>query len=287
VLAWSDQAPCEIHVAHVVEDAPAERSSDQTPMLAHWYQELERVAQEQVRRLPAPGDRIAPISYHLSVGRPVRDIAKVAKRLGVDLIVIGTRGRTGLTGMLMGSVARGVVRAAHCPVVCIQPGAEAKPAFAGRIVCPVDFSATSRRAMLTAAELAQRLDAELVLLHVRPKPLGATAREDAEARLACWRRNAEDCGAEVTTTCAERTSPAAEIVAYARNHDCDLIVMGTHGRTGLLHLLCGSVAEGVIRNAPCPVVTVHPEPVVDTVDGPRRARGLDEDASCRPLPATG
>ena len=121
VLAWSAHAPCEIHVAHVVEDALEERASDEAGRLAHWYQELERATEREVRQLPALRDRTGPIEYHLSVGRSERDIVKIAKRLAVDLIVIGTHRRTRLAPLPVGSVAGGVIRDSPCPVLTVHP----------------------------------------------------------------------------------------------------------------------------------------------------------------------
>ena len=139
-----------------------------------------------------------------------------------------------------------------------------------RILVPVDFSAHSESAMRYALELARPFDAAIHLLNVVEDPLAAgvwsseiyTAEiaelqinlvRDAETRLGGW---VPVSGGRITTEV--RTGPAAtQILEAARERGIDLIVMGTHGRTGLAHVVMGSVAERVVRLAPCPVLTLH------------------------------
>jgi nucleotide-binding universal stress UspA family protein len=143
-----------------------------------------------------------------------------------------------------------------------------------RICCPIDFSDASRAAMEVAADLARRFAAELWLFHAYPVP-GYTfpdgsvvaspkmlqdLADGAERHLAQWRSDAEGLGAGVVRTEKVAGEPAAEIVAFARDHGVDLLVLGTHGRTGLEHALMGSIAERVVRKAHCPVLTVRPPP---------------------------
>jgi len=142
-----------------------------------------------------------------------------------------------------------------------------------RILVPVDFSAHSDFALQYAIALAKRLDASLHLLHVVEErlvtgvliPEGAVTdltglraelMADAEQRLLACREQAERARVPVVTAARVGvTSPA--ITEYTRAHNIDLIVMGTHGRTGMAHLVMGSVAERVVRQAPCPVLTVR------------------------------
>ncbi len=142
-----------------------------------------------------------------------------------------------------------------------------------RICCPIDFSEASRAAMEVAADLARRFGAQLTLLHAYPVPgytfpdgsVVASPRmmqelaDQAERHLATWRADAEQIvgGPRVAVEKAVG-EPAAEIVAFAKRASTDLLVLGTHGRTGLEHALMGSVAERVVRKARCPVLTVRP-----------------------------
>jgi nucleotide-binding universal stress UspA family protein len=141
-----------------------------------------------------------------------------------------------------------------------------------RICCPIDFSDASRAAMEVAADLSRRFGAELVLFHAYPVP-GYTfpdgsvvaspkmlqdLADGAERHLEAWRRDAEAAGAARVQAAKVAGEPAAEIVSFAREQGVDLLVLGTHGRTGLEHALMGSIAERVVRRARCPVLTVRP-----------------------------
>jgi nucleotide-binding universal stress UspA family protein len=138
-----------------------------------------------------------------------------------------------------------------------------------KILCPTDFSEGSRQALRLAIDKLGA-DAHLVLAHVWQPPYvyGADAgipgsvfletKTLAENALARWKSEAERLGAQRVSTVLATGSPWHEIVELARrDHAIDLIVMGTHGYTGLKHLLLGSVAEQVVRHAPCPVLAAH------------------------------
>ncbi len=142
-----------------------------------------------------------------------------------------------------------------------------------RICCPIDFSDASRAAMEVAADLARRTGGTLVLLHAYPIPgytfpdgsvvaspkMMQDLADQAEKHLEEWRAQAEKLvGAPRVTAQKAIGEPAAEIVSFARSAGVDLVVVGTHGRTGLEHALMGSVAERVVRRAHCPVLTVRP-----------------------------
>lgn len=137
------------------------------------------------------------------------------------------------------------------------------------ILVPVDFSDSSRAGLDLALELAKRFESKVTLLHVWGLPVYAfpegamfapevvtrltTAAQDAVDR---WKKEISGRGIEVSAISTIGT-PADEIVERAKTGSFDLVVMGTHGRTGLKHILLGSVAERVVRLAPCPVLTVR------------------------------
>ena len=141
-----------------------------------------------------------------------------------------------------------------------------------RICCPIDFSDASRAAMEVAADLARRNDGALTLLHAYPVPgytfpdgsvvaspkMMQDLSDQAARHLEEWRAEAERLGAPRVSTVTAVGEPAAEIVGHAADQGVELLVLGTHGRTGLEHALMGSVAERVVRRARCPVLTVHP-----------------------------
>jgi nucleotide-binding universal stress UspA family protein len=144
-----------------------------------------------------------------------------------------------------------------------------------KILCPVDFSAGSREAFVKAAELARESNASLVLAYVSetsawtamtgfqlvPDVIQKIA-DSEEAELAKWRAHAKELGAKEVSTRLLTGTPWDQIVTAARDDRAiDLIVMGTHGRTGLKHALLGSVAEKTVRHAPCPVLVVRPREI--------------------------
>lgn len=134
-----------------------------------------------------------------------------------------------------------------------------------KILCPVDFSEPGRYAFDYACAVARRHGASLELLHVAeasayaedPLPSGQVSYEQSlKMQLEQWAGNA-GCPAETNLMTG---IPYDEIVKRAEEIHTDMIVIGTHGRTGLKHMLIGSVAERVVRTAACPVLTVrHPD----------------------------
>ncbi len=141
-----------------------------------------------------------------------------------------------------------------------------------RILVPVDFSPHSEEAIRYAVDVAQKYGATLTLTHVyqpiaysvpdglvfyTPAQLGELLSE-LERQLEQMRVQAEKAGALRVESKMLQGVPSDEVAALAKDGGYDLIVMGTHGRTGLRHALMGSVAERVLRSAPCPVLTVHP-----------------------------
>jgi nucleotide-binding universal stress UspA family protein len=139
------------------------------------------------------------------------------------------------------------------------------------ILAPTDFSDYSKQALRDALELAQTFGAKLSLLHVlKPSPylgeftpptmgedLLSDLKQQASAALARMLPEAQQATIEVTRSVV-MGSPSLKIVETAEAEHVDLIVMATHGRTGLSHLLIGSGAERVVRTAPCPVLTMRP-----------------------------
>jgi len=135
-----------------------------------------------------------------------------------------------------------------------------------KILVPVDFSECSRKALHYATALAKQCQAEILLLHVLEMPpipvqafetafLEAPAEESVEKELSEWQAQVGSTAPVKTLVCSGSASP--EIVRTADENNMDLIVIGSHGRTGLARLLLGSTAERVVRHAPCPVLVVR------------------------------
>ena len=127
-----------------------------------------------------------------------------------------------------------------------------------RICCPVDFSEPARAGLLVAADLCLRLGSELVLLQAETGHRVAEELPRAGDGLEAWKAEAERLGAPRVTVAHTKGPPEVSIVRFAAENGVDLVVMGTHGREDREHMITGSVAESVVRHAPCPVLTVRP-----------------------------
>lgn len=138
-----------------------------------------------------------------------------------------------------------------------------------KILVPIDFSECSKKALRYAVPLAQQFNASVVLLYVIPAnyPVGEFGMIDfayfeKEMRTSGERQLTELAKSEVGTKAAAQTlvrvgRPVAQVLAVAKDEGADLIVVSTHGHTGLKHVLLGSVAENIVRYSPCPVLVVR------------------------------
>jgi nucleotide-binding universal stress UspA family protein len=185
---------------------------------------------------------------------------------------MSTHGRTGLTRVLLGSVAERVVQHSPCPVFVVRQSKRRKKtassASINKILVPVDFSAASRAALKYAITFADRLHARLILFHASDvgyaytpdgyaiydiPQLQESALEAARKQMGKLTRTTK-FGAVKFETAVRIGPPAWKICDAAEEHGADLIITGTHGRTGLQRVLMGSTAEQVVRHAPCSVL---------------------------------
>lgn len=211
----------------------------------------------------------------IATGIPSEEVSAAARAEGTDLVVVGTVGKTGLEHVLLGSTAERIIRTAPCPVLVVrtersraEQGGKQPPVEFKRLLVPVDFSDCSLDALEYAVFVAQRTKASLTLLHVmEPVSYGldftfphpekrVLQREAIASRLDGLVSSL--ASAQVTADHLLRGGlPHDSILEAARTGSADMIVMGTHGRRGLSHALFGSVAESVLRQAHCPVLTVR------------------------------
>jgi nucleotide-binding universal stress UspA family protein len=216
-----------------------------------------------------------PENCHIRGGRPHQEIIRLAREIAADLIVLSTRGHSGLKHLLLGSTTERVVRGAPCPVLVArkrkQKSKAASRSFAIRtILVPVDFSICSLAGTEYAAFLAKSLHATLRLLHVPYPYVDYVFVDRAGARLSSLVEAVEEA-ARIEMDAFKKTDflrgvpvqteiraghATEEICKVAGQPNVDLIVASTHGRTGLKHALIGSVAEHVARYAECPVMVV-------------------------------
>lgn len=184
-----------------------------------------------------------------------------------DLAVMGTHGRTGLGRVLLGSVTEKVVRHAPCSVLAVRPHGEAN--VFKHILCPVDFSDDSRTALERAAELSAPTGAQITLLNVIEPPVTYSGEppvsdylgdieKGSTQLLAEWASNLSSRLAVPVTTEIRIGNAGGQTLAYLHAHpELDLVVVGSHGRTGIRRALLGSVAEKIVRHAACPVLVAR------------------------------
>ncbi len=208
-------------------------------------------------------------------GAPYAGIIRRARAWGADLVVVGSHGAAGPPHVHLGRVAHRVLRHVHCPVLIARPRRQS-----GQIVVGTDFSDPALPAVAAAVEEARRTGAHLTIVHsvdVQPACLYYSSIGMAEpgmAELAVPPERSAELEASLERNLAEALRrfgaegavrvcwgpPAACLVEIAEELRADLVVVGTAGRTGLSHLLLGSVAEAVAVNARCPVLVVRLSP---------------------------
>ena len=189
-----------------------------------------------------------------------------ADEVDADLVVMGTHGRSGFDRLTLGSTAEHVLRRAECPVLTVGP--EADPDATGPVLVPLAFESASDVAAETAVELAAELGLRVVGLHVvepvhvpvpymmavPPVDQGEIAERVGQT-LERWVRPYAD--RVPIETEVRLGSAGAGVLAAAREHGAGLVVQSSHGRRGIGRWLLGSVSEGVVRRAPCPVLTLR------------------------------
>jgi nucleotide-binding universal stress UspA family protein len=201
-------------------------------------------------------------------GIPFDTIIDYAEQHDIDLIVMGTHGRSGLQRVLLGSVAEKVLRASSVPVLMVPPAADTADVGVGRyenVLVPTDGSEGAEVAVEWGITLASIYDAMVHTVYsIDVSRFGGNVdRIDIYGALEQVGREAIESireatrSAELSGTGTLGSGPATRVIlAYADEHDVDLIVMGTHGRSGVERYLIGSVTEGVVRNASVPVCCV-------------------------------
>lgn len=236
---------------------------------AHEY--FQRYLEAQRARLSKQGYRV---TVQVLEGDPAKEILAWAKEWQPSLIAMSTHGRSGFTRWALGSVAEHVIQGASVPIFLVR---EQTPIPIGQercILLPLDGSEAAEEAILTAQEAAQNIDASLLLLHVLDaqdiEDLGIYFGNNAAAlaeTIAHWQVEAESYLAEVasrlrTTGLVVGTrviagEPGKVICESAANENIHLIVMSTHGRSGLGRWVYGSTANKVLHTVTCPLILVR------------------------------
>ncbi len=199
-------------------------------------------------------------------------IIDYCKNYNIDMVVMGTHGRRGLSRKILGSVAEEVVRLAPCTVFTVreQLNFESLEDSLRTIAVPFDFSDHSKIALSYAKEMADSFDARLEIVHVIEEKLhpafytgGVSSVYDLqpnlEEKILAEMENIYDNldGPEINAKYTVlKGHPVKEIVHWLEEKKHNLVVIATHGLSGLERVVLGSVTERIVRMAPCPVITV-------------------------------
>ncbi|EMA56062.1 universal stress protein [Halococcus thailandensis] len=203
-------------------------------------------------------------------GKPADAIIEYADENDIDLISMGTHGRTGVSRYVAGSVTERVVRRASCPVLTAKAVERSeRTGDYEDVLIPTDGSDAASAAIEHGIEIARQASARVHAINIIDigaitlTPGSSAASELTERFEAEGERATEEIATRAadvdldTTTGVYEGLPARDLLAYANEHGIDLITMGTTGRTGLNRYLLGSTAERVIRHAEMPVLAVN------------------------------
>jgi len=256
-------------VADTTENGMLQIGGDDVTALEQDRDQIVREAAEQAHQ------RGVETVTKVRQGEPYREIIDDAERHGLDLIVMPTHGRRGLERFLLGSTSERVVRRADVPVLTIRPDDDVTVTHPyENVLVPTDGSDCANQALAIGVDIADGEKAALHLLSVIAiTALGTDARPDIQ--MEALEESAHELLDEATAFAdgagVEPASKSVEygpsihqaILTYIEVHDIDLVVVGTHGRTGFDRYVLGSVTEYLVRTSPIPVLTVR-APETDT-----------------------
>ncbi len=238
---------------------------------------MDKTAEAVARNLSngQPEGASGKVTVRIEQGRPSESICRLVDEGGIDLIIMTSAGASGPKGTVLGSVADHICHTVPVPVILIKAHANGVPnagQLINRILVPLDGSDLSTLALPLAEELALRLKIPIDLFQMAPiiRSFGGEPApfvdyvkmtEDEEKRvrgeMASLAAQLAKKGLTVAWTAISGTDAASEIMQEAQRTRTDLGVLSTHGRSGLGHLLLGSVAEKVLRHGDTPLLLVH------------------------------
>jgi len=275
-LFLAEQFEAELHMLHAVilhesdPRAPERRFPEPSDILQNLFEIADSEMAQIIEANQAKTFTLKEAKVKgFSAGQVILDYAQ---EHDIDLIVMGTHGRRGPARMFLGSVAEEVIRHANCPVLTLRSRDQPVTGEAiEKILVPIDFSEHSKSALSYAREIAALYGSSIQLVHAIEEPVYpyfyapaggfsiAQQLEDLRVKTdeALDKLVGESKGPEVPYEKFVLTGrPAIEITRLAEEQNSDMIVIATHGLTGLERLLVGSTAEQVVRLASCPVFTV-------------------------------
>jgi nucleotide-binding universal stress UspA family protein len=241
------------------------RALENAPKYDQIKEESEEVAERTCNDLSASD---VSVEQAVRTDIPHKAILRYTTEQDIDLVVMGTHGRTGVERYLLGSVTEKVVRLSDVPVLTVKAEDEGEVTYPYTdILVPTDGSEGSEAAVGPAVDVASTYDARLHALSViDTMAMGVDVRsgaildaleESAQSAVESIEEQATQASVSAVETAIEHGSPYRAIRSYVDEQDIDLVVMGTQGRSGIERYLLGSVTEKTVRTSSVPVMTVR------------------------------
>jgi nucleotide-binding universal stress UspA family protein len=251
----------EVHALCVVDS----RTLENAPQYDQIKKEREEVAERTCNDISVSG---VPVEQAVRTDVPHKAILRYTTEQDIDLVVMGTHGRTGVERYLLGSVTEKVVRLSDVPALTVKAEDDGEVTYPYTdILVPTDGSGGSEAAVDPAVDVASTYDARLHALSVvDTMAMGVDVRsgavlealeESAQSAVQTIEEQATQASVSAVETAIKHGNPYRGIRSYVEEHDIDLVVMGTQGRSGIERYLLGSVAEKTLRTSPVPVMTVR------------------------------
>ncbi|MDQ2051774.1 universal stress protein [Natronolimnohabitans sp. A-GB9] len=264
-IALASRFDADVHVLSVVD---VHDSVDPDDDAFASLEENATDAVETISRLARDHDADLEVTTAVKRGTPFQSIREYASRREIDVIAMGTKGRSGLDRFLLGSVTENVLRTARTPVLAVPPAAgvaSIDDATFEQFLLPTDGSDGAAIAAEWGISLAAWLESTVHALYSvdtsrfsgsqEPGDVLGELERQGEDAIEAVRERADDVDVSVSGSITTGT-PATVILSYATERDVDMIVMGTHGQTGIGQWFLGSVTENVVRQADVPVFCV-------------------------------
>ena len=250
------QSGSSLYILNVIE-VPLMHDSMLMPTLSfeeETMNELRTNATAQFDKIKAEHSAI-PLVTEVLYGGPSAVIAEYIRDKQIELVVMGTKGASGLKELLIGSTAEKIVRSATCPVITVR--VDVSPKAIRNIVVPNSLEPEQEVLVTKLKQLQQMLKATLHIVWINT-PANFTPDNITTVRLKDFaqRYMLTNYTLNIYNDIEEKTG----VINFARHKEADMIAMGTHARKGISHLLVGSIAEDVVNHVQIPIWTTHMEP---------------------------
>jgi len=190
------------------------------------------------------------LSTKIEIGNIYRNISKIVEDQNIDLIVMGSKGSSGLEEIILGSNTEKVVRTATCPVITIKGKTDVNKLK--KVVFASDFRSSNQKVAGRFKKMQHLFNAEFYFVYINTPGNFETSRDSIQRiRNFINSHKFENIKTEIYNSLSEEEG----IIQFAEDIDADMIAITTHGRTGLLHLFTGSIAEDVVNHSSRPVWT--------------------------------